>query len=169
METRAAAGAGGGGVRHTRACRQAYQAGAFPPPRAPLRTKRCCSRRVHAASTLHGWLPQTRKRGTQRRLACEPFVLGPALAMERTPGAVCLRSKFSSALLVQTRGQSSHLNCCCRQEGKVLVCIVVADECMRTMGGGSSSGGGGSGDSGGSRGSGSGRGSRGSSRQRFTC
>merc|ERR1712084_20641 len=28
---------------------------------------------------------------------CEPLVLGPALAMLKTPGPVCLRLKFSSS------------------------------------------------------------------------
>ena len=30
---------------------------------------------------------------------CEPFVFGPAFAMERTPGPVCFSVKFSSANL----------------------------------------------------------------------
>lgn len=30
-------------------------------------------------------------------LTCEPFVLGPALAMDRYPGAACFRLKFSSS------------------------------------------------------------------------
>ena len=30
---------------------------------------------------------------------CEPLVPGPALAMERVPGPVCLSEKFSSANL----------------------------------------------------------------------
>merc|ERR1711935_985920 len=35
-----------------------------------------------------------------QRKNCEPLVLGPALAMERTPGPVCLRVKFSSSNLL---------------------------------------------------------------------
>lgn len=34
---------------------------------------------------------------TVQRKNWEPLVLGPALAMERTPGPVCLSVKFSSA------------------------------------------------------------------------
>ena len=36
---------------------------------------------------------------TVHRKNCEPLVLGPALAMESTPGPVCLSVKFSSANL----------------------------------------------------------------------
>ena len=55
--------------------------------------------------------PSPRPNGTKRALAthhavvavhrknCEPFVLGPALAIESTPGPVCLSVKFSSANL----------------------------------------------------------------------
>ena len=32
-----------------------------------------------------------------QRKNCEPLVFGPALAMLRTPGPVCLSVKFSSA------------------------------------------------------------------------
>lgn len=31
---------------------------------------------------------------------CEPFVLGPALAIERMPDSVCFKVKFSSANLL---------------------------------------------------------------------
>jgi hypothetical protein len=36
---------------------------------------------------------------TVQRKNCEPLVLGPALAIERMPGPVCLWMKFSSANL----------------------------------------------------------------------
>ena len=32
-----------------------------------------------------------------KRAYWEPFVLGPALAMDRTPGPMCISSKFSSS------------------------------------------------------------------------
>ena len=37
--------------------------------------------------------------GGAHRKNCEPLVPGPALAMERVPGPVCLSEKFSSANL----------------------------------------------------------------------
>jgi hypothetical protein len=33
----------------------------------------------------------------KKKRTCEPLVPGPALAIERMPGPVCLRVKFSSA------------------------------------------------------------------------
>merc|ERR1719336_849003 len=42
-------------------------------------------------------LPSSQAVFTVQRKNCEPLVLGPALAMERMPGPVCFRVKFSSA------------------------------------------------------------------------
>ena len=44
-------------------------------------------------------LPSSQSVLTVQRKNCEPFVPGPALAIERTPGPVCLSWKFSSANL----------------------------------------------------------------------
>merc|ERR1712203_1284288 len=44
-------------------------------------------------------LPSSQSVLTVQRKNCDPFVFGPALAMERMPGPVCLRVKFSSANL----------------------------------------------------------------------
>ena len=40
-----------------------------------------------------------RRVGAGEGWTCEPLVPGPALAMERVPGPVCLSEKFSSANL----------------------------------------------------------------------
>lgn len=45
-------------------------------------------------------LPSSHSVLTVQMKNCEPLVLGPALAMERVPGAVCLRAKFSSSNLL---------------------------------------------------------------------
>merc|ERR1719478_1731516 len=41
--------------------------------------------------------PSSQSVFTVQRKNCEPFVFGPAFAMDRTPGPVCLCLKFSSA------------------------------------------------------------------------
>lgn len=37
---------------------------------------------------------------------CDPFVLGPALAMDSKPGLVCLRTKFSSKVWLEISSTS---------------------------------------------------------------
>jgi len=44
-------------------------------------------------------LPSSQSVLTVHKKNCEPFVPGPALAIERTPGPVCFSWKFSSANL----------------------------------------------------------------------
>merc|ERR1712050_564220 len=44
-------------------------------------------------------LPSSHAVLTVHKKNCEPLVLGPALAIERMPGPVCLSVKFSSANL----------------------------------------------------------------------
>ena len=44
-------------------------------------------------------LPSSQSVLTVQRKNCEPLVPGPALAIESTPGPVCLSEKFSSANL----------------------------------------------------------------------
>ena len=56
---------------------------------------RGCSRWGKQGSRLGG----EQVGGEAHRKNCEPLVPGPALAMERVPGPVCLSEKFSSANL----------------------------------------------------------------------
>ena len=44
-------------------------------------------------------LPSSHAVCTVHRKNCDPLVFGPALAIERTPGLVCFKTKFSSANL----------------------------------------------------------------------
>ena len=50
-------------------------------------------------------LPSSQSVLTVQRKNCEPLVPGPAFAMERMPGPVCLRVKFS--VVVQTDKQTN--------------------------------------------------------------
>ena len=45
------------------------------------------------------WRPSSQDVFTVQMKNCEPFVSGPALAMDSVPGPACLSLKFSSCLL----------------------------------------------------------------------